>query len=106
MVESFRIREGRSLDAAEPGQAPDAEVLAAIAFDEHGFANSELAVDLSEAMAGLTDVERTVLARRFVSGLSQSEIAEEIGVSQMQVSRVLRRTLDRMRQRMSDDPPD
>ena len=45
----------------------------------------------------LTDRERLVLRLRFVDALTQSEIAERIGVSQMQVSRILRSTLVRMR---------
>jgi RNA polymerase sigma factor (sigma-70 family) len=44
----------------------------------------------------LTDRERMVLTLRFFGGLSQTEIADRIGVSQMQVSRVLRAALNRL----------
>src|SRR5436190_1592439 len=53
---------------------------------------------LSEgALRELTARERKVLELRFGSEMTQSEIAEQIGVSQMQVSRILRRTLERLR---------
>jgi DNA-directed RNA polymerase specialized sigma subunit len=48
------------------------------------------------AMAQLSDQERTVVAMRFLEDLTQSEIARRIGVSQMQVSRVLRRAVDHL----------
>jgi RNA polymerase sigma-B factor len=45
----------------------------------------------------LSDSERMVLFLRFARDLTQAEIAERIGVSQMQVSRLLRRAIDRIR---------
>jgi RNA polymerase sigma-B factor len=54
---------------------------------------------LSGPMRELTDRERQILKLRFVDDLTQTEIAAEIGVSQMQVSRILRRTLERVRER-------
>ncbi len=55
---------------------------------------------LSAALRDLGERERTVLRLRFVESLTQSEIAEHIGVSQMQVSRILRSTLGRLRTRL------
>ncbi|MDQ2783160.1 sigma-70 family RNA polymerase sigma factor [Lapillicoccus sp.] len=52
---------------------------------------------LARGIAQLTERERLVLRLRFVETLTQSEIAERIGVSQMQVSRILRATLRRAR---------
>jgi RNA polymerase sigma-B factor len=46
--------------------------------------------------------DRLILYLRFVEGRTQAEIGEEIGVTQMQVSRLLARTLDEMRQRLTD----
>ncbi len=48
-------------------------------------------------LRNLSDEQRTVVELRFYAGLSQSDIAERVGVSQMQVSRVLRKALDRLR---------
>jgi RNA polymerase sigma-B factor len=45
----------------------------------------------------LPERERTILTLRFYDGLTQSEIAERLGVSQMQISRILARTLERLR---------
>jgi RNA polymerase sigma-B factor len=55
---------------------------------------------LQEALSGLTDRERLVLRLRFVDVLTQSDIADQIGVSQMQVSRILRSILTRLRSRL------
>ncbi len=55
---------------------------------------------LSEALGSLTERERLVLRLRFAELLTQSEIAARIGVSQMQVSRILRSTLTRLRTRL------
>ncbi|HEV8207875.1 MAG TPA: sigma-70 family RNA polymerase sigma factor, partial [Acidimicrobiia bacterium] len=43
------------------------------------------------------DRERDIVVLRFYDGLTQSEIADRFGVSQMQISRILARTLDRLR---------
>ena len=52
---------------------------------------------IAAALRHLSEREREVLALRFAGDLTQSEIAERIGVSQMQVSRLLRRALERLR---------
>ena len=41
--------------------------------------------------------ERPILYMRFVEDLTQTEIAERVGISQMQVSRLLRRSLEQLR---------
>ncbi len=46
--------------------------------------------------------EKRILVLRFFRGLSQSEIAEEMGISQMHVSRLLARTVDELRRGLSD----
>jgi RNA polymerase sigma-B factor len=55
-----------------------------------------------ELLDGLPEQERTVVSLRFYGELSQSQIAERIGVSQMQVSRLLRRALTRLRTEIGD----
>jgi RNA polymerase sigma-B factor len=52
---------------------------------------------ISAAAQELSARERRVLALRFAGDMTQTQIAQEIGVSQMQVSRILRRALSRLR---------
>jgi RNA polymerase sigma-B factor len=58
---------------------------------------AELRAGLVPALAELPPRDRVVLELRFRQGLSQSEIARDLGVSQMQVSRILARSLARLR---------
>ena len=57
---------------------------------------------LAPAVAELSERDRRVLYLRFFRGLTQSEIAEDIGVSQMHVSRILSSTLEKLRQTAVD----
>ncbi|MDQ3765529.1 MAG: sigma-70 family RNA polymerase sigma factor, partial [Actinomycetota bacterium] len=52
-------------------------------------------------LAELPPRERTILTLRFFRQLTQTQIAEQVGISQMHVSRVLSQTLELLRQRMS-----
>lgn len=52
---------------------------------------------IEEALAKLDDIERRLIWLRFYEQRSQSEIADEIGTSQMQVSRLLSRLMIKMR---------
>jgi RNA polymerase sigma-B factor len=56
------------------------------------------------AAAQLPDRDRRILYLRFGEDLTQAEIAERIGISQMQVSRRLRRAVRRL-QEMTEEPP-
>jgi len=60
-----------------------------------------LAVD--PLLAALPERERDVLALRFYAGWTQQQIADELGITQMQVSRLLSRTLSRLHDEL--DPP-
>ncbi len=57
-------------------------------------------IDLGMAVRRLSSRERRILAVRFAGELSQGEIAADIGLSQMQVSRLLRSVLSRLRSRL------
>lgn len=63
------------------------------------------AVDMLEpVLVDLEPRERRILQLRFVEGWTQSDIGEEIGVSQMQVSRILRQILDDLREKLAPLP--
>src|SRR5579875_3670271 len=58
---------------------------------------------IAVAARELTPRERRVLALRFACDMTQTQIAQEIGVSQMQVSRILRRALTQLRELTQTD---
>ena len=71
--------------------------------DDSAFERTEAVAVLGPVLSELAPRERRILELRFVEGHTQADIGAEIGVSQMQVSRLLRGILDRLRDRI--DPP-
>ncbi|HVA19182.1 MAG TPA: sigma-70 family RNA polymerase sigma factor, partial [Solirubrobacteraceae bacterium] len=65
--------------------------------EEEGFERAEERATLEPLLAHVSSSERLVLRLRFGEELTQTEIAERIGVSQMQVSRLIRHALIRLR---------
>jgi RNA polymerase sigma-B factor len=65
--------------------------------DEHGFQLAEDRATIEHLMRSITPREREVLRLRFAEDLTQAEIGERIGVSQMQVSRIIRQSVARLR---------
>ncbi|MEV1143106.1 RNA polymerase sigma factor SigF [Micromonospora sp. NPDC049799] len=63
----------------------------------------ELRVALGPALATLPERERRILSLRFHGNLTQAEIADRIGVSQMHVSRLITRALAKLRGQLSED---
>jgi RNA polymerase sigma-B factor len=69
----------------------------AVGVADDGFDRAETRALLHSLLNGLTPREREVIRLRFEEDLTQAEIGERIGVSQMQVSRVLRQAITRLR---------
>jgi RNA polymerase sigma-B factor len=69
----------------------------AVGVADDGFDRAETRALLHSLLSGLTPREREVIRLRFEHDLTQAEIGERIGVSQMQVSRVLRQAITRLR---------
>jgi RNA polymerase sigma-B factor len=77
--------------------------------DTLGVADAELdKVDYRQTLAPLLDElperERTILVLRFFGNMTQTQIADRVGISQMHVSRLLARTLDQLRNGLMDAP--
>jgi RNA polymerase sigma-B factor len=81
--------------------APDG-VHVALATLDRGLDAVDAATTVDRLLEVLPPRERRIVELRFALGLSQSSIAEQIGVSQVQVSRLLRASLDRMREAVVD----
>jgi RNA polymerase sigma-B factor len=78
-------------DSREPAHA------GSLAQEDERFELVEYSVTLTPSIMRLGQRERLILHMRFVEDLTQSEIADRIGLSQMHVSRLLRRALDELR---------
>jgi RNA polymerase sigma-B factor len=77
-------------------------VVDALGEDDHGYDAVEYGAAIVPVLSQLSQRDRTVLHLRFVEDLTQTEIAARIGVSQMQVSRILRATLHRLRDQVTE----
>jgi RNA polymerase sigma-B factor len=86
-----------SLDATDAREDAGASMLDALGEDDAELGNVEYRASLRPLLAALDPRDRRILVLRFFYGMTQSQIAEEIGMSQMHVSRLLSRTLARLR---------
>lgn len=94
-----------SLDA--PGHSEGSLSLADMLVDERNeFDTVDTLLALRPALAQLSERDRQVLLLRFIRGWTQEQIGKEIGVSQMQVSRLLHRILGVLRAELEDTTHD
>ena len=85
------------------GPSPDGDLdpLETIGTVDEQFELADHRTVLEPALGGLSPREREILRQRFDEGLTQTEIAERVGISQMHVSRLIRKSLEQMRSRLS-----
>jgi RNA polymerase sigma-B factor len=111
LAEAIDASETDILEALEAGQGYRASSLDAplvegqtmadsLGADDDGFTRVEHRSALAQAMESLSARDRTLVHLRFVEGRSQSQIAAQLGVSQMQVSRLLANCLRQLRTSM------
>lgn len=93
-----------SLDAVSANSTDRyAPLLDALGSTDAGIEEVERREALRPLLARLPDRERRILILRFFRGLTQAEIATEVGISQMHVSRLLTRTLTSLRRGLQDE---
>jgi RNA polymerase sigma-B factor len=98
-LETAAAHHSTSLDAPrEDGDDESGTLVDVVGQEDQRFDLIDETVTISTAASELTLRERRVLVLRFVGDMTQTQIANEIGVSQMQVSRILRRALARLRE--------
>lgn len=73
--------------------------------EELGYETSEHRVQLLPGLERLDERDRRILRLRFSEGLTQSQIARDVGISQMHVSRLIRRALETMRRELTVEEP-
>jgi RNA polymerase sigma-B factor len=116
IASDLHVTEEEIIEALEAGHALRPESLSVpisadgrqllgdtIGTEDYGHEFTEWHLDLTAAVAGLTDRERQILQLRFYDELTQTEIAERVGLSQMQISRLLSATLTRLRTQLSPE---
>jgi RNA polymerase sigma-B factor len=85
------------------GDDDDLDPLESIGTEEHQYEVSEDRAVLAPGFKALDERERTILQLRFFEGLTQSQIAQQVGISQMHVSRLIRRSLEKIRETIAED---
>ncbi len=103
-LESGRAYSTLSLSAGS-GSGEDGELdpLESLGTEEHQYAVSEDRAVLEPGFRVLEERERKILHLRFFEGLTQSQIAQQVGISQMHVSRLIRRSLEKIREEIASD---
>ena len=97
-LESGRAYSSLSLSSGGGADGEDdLDPLESIGTEEHQYEVSEDRAVLAPGFRALDERERKILQLRFFDGLTQSQIAAHVGISQMHVSRLIRRSLEKIR---------
>jgi RNA polymerase sigma-B factor len=96
-LESGRAYSSLSLSVGGSGDEEEVDPLESIGEEEREYTASEDRALLAPGFRVLDERERRILHLRFFEGLTQSQIAQQVGISQMHVSRLIRRALERIR---------
>ena len=102
-IESSNAYSTLSLDAGDDSEDGAATMLDAIGVDDENLEHVEIRESIKPLLDRLDAREKRILLLRFFKNMTQSQIAEEIGVSQMHVSRLLTRTLEQLRTSLEAD---
>jgi RNA polymerase sigma-B factor len=92
-----------SLDVPTPGMDDESTMLDTIGADSPEFGLVEYRESLRRLIVRLPEREQRILSLRFYGNLSQLEIAKQVGLSQMHVSRLLAHSLDFLRRHLEED---
>jgi RNA polymerase sigma-B factor len=102
-LESGRAYSSLSLSTGGGDGEDDLDPLESIGSEEQQYEVSENRAVLAPGFRALDERERMILQLRFFDGLTQSQIAQQVGISQMHVSRLIRRSLEKIREEIASD---
>ncbi len=102
-MESSNAYATLSLDATDDSDDGGQSMLDAIGIDDEALAQVDIRESVKPLLESLPQREKTILLLRFFKNMTQSQIAAEIGVSQMHVSRLLTRTLEQLRTSLENE---
>jgi len=102
-LQASQAHSALSLDAPQGTGEEEGELTVAetLGDEDERFELIDADLSIAQAARALPERERRILYMRFVKEMTQTEIADRMGVSQMQISRLLRRSLARLRERSS-----
>ncbi|MEO6510672.1 MAG: RNA polymerase sigma factor SigF [Nocardioides sp.] len=103
-IESSNAYSTLSLNASDDSEDGGRSMLDAIGMEDEALEHVEIRESLKPLLDALEPREKKILLLRFFKNKTQTQIAEEIGVSQMHVSRLLSRTLDQLRASLEQSP--
>jgi RNA polymerase sigma-B factor len=101
-LESGRAYSSVSLSTGASDDQGELDPLESLGSEEHEYEVSEDRAVLAPGFKVLDERERRILHLRFFRGLTQSQIADQIGISQMHVSRLIRRSLEKIREEIAE----
>jgi RNA polymerase sigma-B factor len=101
-LEGARAYSATSLSAPTSSDG-SLEVGDTLGAEDHGYELTDLRIALGPALATLTERERRIVTLRFYGNQTQIQIAEQVGVSQMHVSRLLTAALAKLRTHLGPD---
>ena len=96
VLEAMQGAQAYSTIPLEEPVGEDGEPVSKLGAHDTGFDRADERIELSRGLEALAPRERAIVALRFFAGLTQREIATRVGISQMHVSRLLRRSLEDM----------
>lgn len=102
-IESSHAYATLSMEASDEAEDGRPGVLTKLGAEDVNIEYIEIRESLKPLLEDLGEREKRILLLRFFKNMTQSQIAEEIGVSQMHVSRLLTRTLDQLRASLESD---
>ena len=102
-LETGRAYSPLSLSVSSSGDDDELDPLESLGSDDHEYEVSEDRAVLEPGLRVLDERERMILQLRFYEGLTQSQIAQRVGISQMHVSRLIRRALEKARNEIAPE---
>ena len=102
-IEAGGLRRSASIEA-RIGPDDERSLASSLGAEDSALAGIDRSLTLAAVVKRLPEVEQEIVRLRFVDGLTQLEIAQRVGRSQMQISRLLARSLERLRGWVTEGP--
>ncbi|MGN9911512.1 SigB/SigF/SigG family RNA polymerase sigma factor [Phytohabitans sp. LJ34] len=102
-LEGARAYKSASLSAPVGSEDSGTTLGESMGGEDHGFELADVRMTIGAALEVLTARERRIVMLRFYGNQTQTEIAEQVGISQMHVSRLLAKALGKLRDRLAEE---